>query len=142
MMSEESESKSFLDAHSGKLYIGYLILLVIGGIFFYLWAVGKIEGYHNNDPAGVSGLGSGYSVWFHEQEPSCHYNCDGDITRPGYKDSINRDYLYRAYQANTSPYAYDNTRFCTSHYYNTCDGRRSGSRAANMGKWKPILITN
>jgi len=92
----------------------------------------KGESYHGQ---------GGYSVWFHEQEPRCHPNCDGCARCPGYKDSVNRDYLYRAYMRNTSPYAYDNNRFCTTHAYNTCDGRRSGSRDVNTGKWHPIVVT-
>jgi hypothetical protein len=82
-------------------------------------------------------------IWYREQSPSCGAgyspNCDGDISRPGYRDSINRDQEYRSYMSAKSPYAYDNSRHCTTHYYNACDRRRSGSRAVNMGRWYPVV---
>ena len=93
----------------------------------------------NIDSESYHGRGS-WTVRFRKQDPEDHPNCDGCPQRPGYKDQINHDYLYRAYMRNTSPYAYDNNRFCTTYAYNTCDGRRSGSRDVNTGKWCQLQL--
>lgn len=105
---------------------------VVLAIILILFLVNKGgESYH--------GRGS-WAVRFRKQDPEDHPNCDGCPQRPGYKDQINHDYLYRAYMRNTSPYAYDNNRFCTTYAYNTCDGRRSGSRDVNTGKWRQLQL--
>jgi hypothetical protein len=114
-------------------WVGVPVLVwAIFAIIFILFLVNKGgESYH--------GRGS-WAVRFRKQDPEGHPNCDGCPRRPGYKDQINHDYLYHAYMRNTSPYAYDNNRFCTTYAYNTCDGRRSGSRDVNTGKWRQLQL--
>jgi len=105
------------------------VLLIVIVIIIIAVVAGK-EAYHGSTHK---------TILFSEQTPRRGVFCDEGSAN--YRDAVNNDYLYRAYQSNTSPYAYDNTRFCTSHYFNTCGNRRSGSRAANMGKWQPIVMT-